>query len=163
MLKNLPGFHLHASQFGHQCPGVQHQWGGGPVGCEFQQMGGLRDWTLEPSSNGNISDVQPDTTSSNYLFGPRHYPTYSRITPFSIYCSGGMHAGTRHRGQWRLPVPPSGDPADLPAWSRLRATKHTGKPEGSDFSRPLRDGHWRRTATSRSQAWQLPADWPGTT
>jgi len=160
-LLNLPGVHLHASQFRPPMSRRSHQWRGRPVGCEFQQMGGLRDghWSRPQWQHQRRT---PDTTFINYLFGPRITPTLLRQSlPISIYCSGGMHAGTSIAVNAIQCRRAATQPIYLPGSTTPVPTKHTGKPEGSGLLRPGFAMATGGGSTSRSTSIQLPADWPG--
>jgi opacity protein-like surface antigen len=56
--------------------------------------------------NGNINEVNLDSTFVNYMFGPRiSIRKHSRLTPFFHFLMGGVHAGTSK--QVTATIPPS--------------------------------------------------------
>src|SRR5207247_6141819 len=71
--------------------------------------------------NGNIHNLQLDTTAANFLAGPRlSVRHWSRVTPYFQVLFGGVYA-TTSAALLTYVVLPSG--VVLPAGSSLRATK----------------------------------------
>jgi opacity protein-like surface antigen len=88
-------------------PSFSANGGGGQVAVNINKwIGFVGD--IASVHNGNIEDLQLDTTMTNFLFGPRISIRTSRVTPYFNVLFGAVHASTS--GQLNVTLPPTAVP-----------------------------------------------------
>ena len=99
-------------------PAFSTNGGGGQFDYNFNKwIGFVAD--LGATHNGNIGGYHLDSTFTDYVFGPRIYLRYSRLTPFFHIMWGAMHASTSGRVTAEVIPPSPSNPIYVPGTGNI--------------------------------------------